>query len=89
MLVILLLILFVPFPLFAADKKPDVTCQDKLKMVDAMAQEYDRLHGQAVREKISYKQAYEMEKAAREALQKQVTDLKAKYEPAKDEKKVE
>ncbi len=67
------------------DKKKGPSCQDQLKLVDALAREYDRNRDTAVREKVSYQRAYEQERGLRMALEKQVAELKAKAEPAKPE----
>lgn len=82
--VLALALLGLPFLVFA-EEKTKTSCVEQLKLVDALAREYDRQHDNAVREKVSYQVAYEQEKARRLALEKQLAELTAKAAPATPE----
>lgn len=75
----------------AADKKPEASCQDNLRMANDLAHEYYDKRDVAEREKVMYKSAFETEQRTRKALESQIAELKKQLEPQKkaDEKKTE
>ena len=66
-------------------KKPEISCQDQLTMMTALAKEYDQTRDNAIREKVAYKNAYEAQVKNIQALEKQLADLKPKSEEKKAE----